>query len=51
VQPRQTFAPRAFAVGRLAGHLGSYPDTVPGPIHGVVITALSALGRRLSATR
>jgi hypothetical protein len=67
VQRRQSFMPRAFAViavlggilgwlvarygGDLTAHLGAYPNTVAGPIYGVVFTGLFALSQRLTTTR
>lgn len=67
VQPRQSFAPRAFvliavlggAVGwlvaqygtRLTDHLGAHPNTVAGLIYGAVFTGLFALSQRMTAGR
>ena len=67
VQPRQTFAPRAFAVVAVLGgvtawlvaqygaslenHLGAYPNTLLGLIYGAAFTALFALSQRLSSPR
>jgi hypothetical protein len=67
VQPRQSFAPRAFVLIAVLGgvlgwlvaqygagltdHLGAYPDTVAGLIYGAVFTGLFALSQRLTVTR